>query len=758
MLSPNIIWQPQSGPQQVLLASPISEVCYGGARGGGKTDGMLGHFARHEKLYGALAQGIFFRKEYKMLDRVKFRGKQIFGPMGAKFIESKDAYEFRFPSGATLKLRHLKKHDDAENYQGHEYNWLCFEELTQWATPALIDKMRAVNRDSNGVPCFFLSTCNPGNAGHGWVKNRYIAPARSGYQPIMVRAFVPGSDVVVEKQALFIPATVYDNTKLLTSQPDYISNLYLSGPPWLVRAWLDGDWDVLAGGYLEGIWQSERHVVKPFSPPQHWPRWRALDWGFAKPYAIGYFTQDPITEKIFMYRELYGWGGGENIGSREDAIEVKTKLWEIEKLEVAAECQFLKNPAGTDLWTRQGTSTSIEEVFRKEKFKGPTGQLVDYRVKWQQQRVGPGERIAYNALVVKTLKQNQFAVTENCEHFLRTVPVIPSDDDNPEDVDTEAEDHCFAAGTLVMTADGCVPIELLSTGLVHTADGQRPFMSARKTKTSLTIRLRFNDESEVVCTPDHKFLTTKGWRRADRLMGYQIPCHSLQPSRNSVVNAITIAVATFSGTVGACIGRYGKRILAQFLTDTISTMPTKIAPTIQSGILNASMARSINDITPSNAILSAWSIKKIFCCAQRSGTAAKPAGNGIEKISIRIGLSTLSAQWKNSVRIAMDRFSRPHMPPREPCIAGRVAVKEVTQISEGPVQPVYCLTVPRAHNFVLSNGVIVANCWDMLKMSLGSRRPRIEKVEEITQGPKPLTMAWFEQSKNGRYLPPRPAR
>jgi hypothetical protein len=40
-------WEPQPGPQTALLACPVFEVFFGGARGGGKTDGMLGSiFAR----------------------------------------------------------------------------------------------------------------------------------------------------------------------------------------------------------------------------------------------------------------------------------------------------------------------------------------------------------------------------------------------------------------------------------------------------------------------------------------------------------------------------------------------------------------------------------------------------------------------------------------------------------------------------------------------------------------------------------------
>lgn len=451
MPKPHITWQPQPGPQQVLLACPIREICYGGARGGGKTDGMLGHFARHVQLYGEHAQGIFFRRRYKQLDRVKFRGKQIFGAMGAKFIESKESYEFRFPNGATLKLRHLEKNEDADEYQGHEYNWMCFEELTQWPTPTLIDKMRAVSRDSNGIPCYFLSTCNPGGPGHGWVKSRYILPAPSGYKKITIKAQVDQTVGVVhvghkvlEREGIFIPATVYDNRKLLDSTPEYIDNLYLSGPAWLVKAWLDGDWDILAGGFLEGIWNPAKHIVESFTIPPTWPRWRAVDWGFKKPFSMGYYTRSPDDGVIYRYKELYGWGGGENIGSQQDALQVKRMMWDFERIEREAGCEFKHNPGGVDMWSRIGTISSVNDIFRSEPIRIETGEMMDWKVNWTKADAGPGSRAMLNNIVITLLKHDRVKIfRQECPHFLRTVPIIPSDEDNPEDVDSEAEDHAW---------------------------------------------------------------------------------------------------------------------------------------------------------------------------------------------------------------------------------------------------------------------------------------------------------------------------
>jgi len=78
-------WEPQPGPQTALLACPVFEVFFGGARGGGKTDGMLGEWASHTDLHGKNAVGLMIRRERVQLLETIERSRQIYGPIGAKY-------------------------------------------------------------------------------------------------------------------------------------------------------------------------------------------------------------------------------------------------------------------------------------------------------------------------------------------------------------------------------------------------------------------------------------------------------------------------------------------------------------------------------------------------------------------------------------------------------------------------------------------------------------------------------------------------
>jgi hypothetical protein len=112
-------WEPQPGPQTALLACPVFEVFFGGARGGGKTDGMLGEWASHADLHGKYAVGLMVRRERVQLLETIERSRQIYGPIGARYNDQDKMW--RWPNGARLRFAYLERDADADAYQGHSY-------------------------------------------------------------------------------------------------------------------------------------------------------------------------------------------------------------------------------------------------------------------------------------------------------------------------------------------------------------------------------------------------------------------------------------------------------------------------------------------------------------------------------------------------------------------------------------------------------------------------------------------------------------
>ncbi len=228
---PEVIWAPQPGPQTALISCPADEIFYGGARGGGKTDGALGDWLAHEHRWKLGARGILFRHTYPELEEVQTRMQELYPRTGA--IWGVQARTWTWPSGATLKLRYLERVDDCNEYQGHQYTWMAFEEAGTWPSPAPLDRMRGTLRSPRGVKCRVMLTGNPGGSGQEWLRKRFVDPS----PPL-----TPFRDPTGTFWRVFIPAKLSDNRILTGKDPGYADRLKTVGEPWLVRAWLEGDW------------------------------------------------------------------------------------------------------------------------------------------------------------------------------------------------------------------------------------------------------------------------------------------------------------------------------------------------------------------------------------------------------------------------------------------------------------------------------------------------------------------------------------
>jgi predicted phage terminase large subunit-like protein len=250
-----ILWEPQRGPQTALLSCPVQEIFFGGARGGGKTDGMLGVWLRHQHEYGASARGIWVRRTMPELEEVVSRMQEVFPQTGATWMAGRRVW--RMPNGAELKMRFLEDTADARKYQGHSYSILFVDEAGNWPTSEAIDMMAGTVRSAAGVACQTILTGNPGGPGHEWLKKRFIDPS-----PPMT----PFSDQRTGVLRVFIPSRLQDNRILCESDPGYADRLKGAGAPWLVKAWLDGDWNASPSGGIVRVEWFKRYREPPANP------------------------------------------------------------------------------------------------------------------------------------------------------------------------------------------------------------------------------------------------------------------------------------------------------------------------------------------------------------------------------------------------------------------------------------------------------------------------------------------------------------
>ena len=228
-------WQPQPGPQEkAIRASFVDEIFFGGARGGGKTDYLLGDFAADVEQYGEHWRGVLFRRTHPELDEIVDRSRAIYFDLFPDAEYKVGSHTWHFPGGSTLKLRHIETELDADHYQGHQYTWIGWDEVGSWPNLKAYHRLKACLRSAHAVPVKRIRvTGNPGGPGHNEVKRYFVDAAEEGHLTM-------GPDKMTR---MYIRSLVTDNKVLLQSDPGYIDRLKAVGDEQLVKAWLAGDWD-----------------------------------------------------------------------------------------------------------------------------------------------------------------------------------------------------------------------------------------------------------------------------------------------------------------------------------------------------------------------------------------------------------------------------------------------------------------------------------------------------------------------------------
>jgi hypothetical protein len=428
----SVVWSAQTGPQRALISCPVFEVFFGGARGGGKTDGVLGDFIRHASLYGKNAIGLMIRRQRTELIETIERSRAIYTPLGWTYHEQDKMW--RAPDGARLRFAYLERDADAEAYQGHSYTRLYVEEIGNFPSDKPILKLMATLRSGAGVPVGFRATGNPGGPGHQWVRARYIDPAPLGY-----RVF---KDPLSGLERVYIPSRVNDNKYLGES---YVQQLKASGSEQLVKAWLEGDWSVIDGAFFD-CWDSKRHIVRPFTIPKEWTRFRSGDWGSASPFSFGWWaivddpkTQDGVTLPrgcLVRYSEWYGMQPGKpNTGLKLTAEQVGQGIWEREKNDPALSYGVLDPSAfsedgGPSIHERIMRGSGNKVIFRRADNKRVPGKGA--MGGWDQMR---------SRMVGDADGNPMIACFSTCVDSIRTIPALQHDEAKPEDLNTDMEDH-----------------------------------------------------------------------------------------------------------------------------------------------------------------------------------------------------------------------------------------------------------------------------------------------------------------------------
>ena len=448
-------WEIQEGGQRDFMDSPIFEVLGHGNRGGGKTDALIMSF---DMLVGQGFRdgyrGIIFRKTYKQLRDVVVKCKRLFR-MRYRGRSTFNAQEmtWTFPDGEQLVLSYMRTEDDYWNHHGHAYQFLGFEELTSWATQAPYTRMFSCVRSTNpAIPLRVRATTNPYGVGHNWVKARFRLPHMDGvpFQP----------DEVDEETGIRAPErcaikiSLEQNRALIDNDPQYRGRI-LAGArnPSERRAWMSGDWDIVAGGMFDDLWDHRVHVVPSFPAsaiPRGWRIRRGYDHGSAKPFSYAIHLESdgtpivwegrtigPKRGDVVRFAEMYGWvRGHRNEGLRLTSKDIGRRMVEFER-QMGVRGMVRPGPADTSIFDDYEPGKSVARDLQSV---GVRFTAADKARKqgWEQCRKALDGSIPRPGV---GREDPGYFVCDRCDQFIELIPSAPRDDKDLDDVDTEWEDH-----------------------------------------------------------------------------------------------------------------------------------------------------------------------------------------------------------------------------------------------------------------------------------------------------------------------------
>lgn len=438
--------------QAKALTCPASEKLYGGAAGGGKS-----HLIRAAAIFYCQAipklQVYLFRRNHGDLELNHMQGPTSFREMLAPLVNSGQAQivgrEIRFANGSRVHLCHLQYTKSLQKYHGAEIHLLLMDELTHFTEHEyryLRGRLRIgglqVPAEHQGAIPGIISGTNPGSIGHNWVKRSFV-----NHGPMTIHK-TPKEEGGMRR--VYIPAKVTDNPAMLENDPDYIDRLEGLGDELLIKALLEGDWNIVAGAMFGDKWRKDRHTCDPFAIPETWKIWTGADDGYAAPAAWYWLTENPDTGTIYALAEIYRSGMlAPDYASRVQELQQNIPI---------------ATPNGVERWgdrprediTGLMDSGAFADTGQGEISRGNQMKTAGLRIKpvdkW------PGSRIHrvqnFHRLMAPNKRDPKgrpgIVFFRNCRAAIETIPSLPRDDKNMEDVDTDADDHAFDGVTYAL--------------------------------------------------------------------------------------------------------------------------------------------------------------------------------------------------------------------------------------------------------------------------------------------------------------------
>lgn len=468
------IIRPHPGGQTRFLSTSVFEVLFGGAAGPGKTFGLvldalglqfketpLGKYAIEVPEYRA----VLFRRQTTQLadiiDECKtyyydFSGLYIAGRKGDPGVSfnfpkyySKGGHVYKtYTEGARIFLCHLNEEKDKENHHGFEYQYVGFDELTQFLYSQYI---YLFSRCRSTIPNLFprmRSTSNPVGIGLGWVKKRFYPHIEENkvryfladpeneknYRGVEVK---PDEPFAIPR--VYIPGKLKENLTLLKNDPGYAARIKAMGAK-MSKALLDSDWNVLEGQFFD-LWNQNVHIIR-----------ENYYWSYREIRQLRIIGVVDYGHTMVLSLLCKDWNGNVIL------FDQMTSIGEVRSVRVARVKKYLERRGmlkitilgDTDMWIKDAFDLADQEAPAQAFINEGLNLIKVSKISTEEYTYRKACNIAIkNALFYLMnpdgliIKQPRMKVYERCTEFIDTFPALPIDEDNPDDIEDVDFDHWY---------------------------------------------------------------------------------------------------------------------------------------------------------------------------------------------------------------------------------------------------------------------------------------------------------------------------
>lgn len=429
------------------------DLCLEGARGGGKTTLALLLAAQMEGLSGPHFSGLMLRQDHQGTVDIVRASRLLFHSLyngEARFNQGSGIWTF--PSGGTFEINQVAGFKDVTKYIGRNFNLIIADQSEMWANLDHVSVILSSMRVAPGIARRCVWIMNPGGIGHQHCKKRFITPARP---------WAIATDPVTKREFVRIPSSFRDNDKI--DRADYQRTLEAATAhdEALRKAWIDGDWDIAKGAYFADVFSEERNVIDlPLTPdsfnlprmapgyhgasgPDAWRFWAGHDWGSTAPSHTLLGARSPGIRLHDLYVPRDSIIVVDEISSADPTDLSKGLGWGIERTSDEMKAMFAR-------WNlRKRTPVSADDACFARTLGSASLSIADQfrRFDIAMEPALKGDRIAGWTLMREMLlnagrpDRPGLYISRACQVLLETLPALPRDPRNVNDVDSRAVDH-----------------------------------------------------------------------------------------------------------------------------------------------------------------------------------------------------------------------------------------------------------------------------------------------------------------------------